>query len=228
MTGPGDTGIRRGRIVRWLARPPGVPLALAATSAGLTLAYGCSVPAGYFGTVMVGVMGMAAAAGIWAIRAVTSVVACALLGDGWATGLRRLAGWRWWVAPGILAVLALVTVSGASLQLGWLARRRELAAIAEAWRKDPRGVAGMPGADRIPTGSDGMPSHPLELWFPSQSGDQPTRGRDDGFAVWVPGTGFIFERGCWVHAPTLAADSPLRPYLKALGDGWYAGRLPDP
>lgn len=144
------------------------------------------------------------------------------------TGLRRLGGWRWWVAPGIAAVMVFLAVSGASLRLGWYARRGQLGEIAEAWRKDPLAIAGMPGAEHVETGGDGLPVHPLDLWFPGEAGRQPTRDADAGFAVRVPGTGFLFERGYYVHAPTLAADSPLRRDLHALGDGWYAGRLSDP
>lgn len=217
----------RSRVLERLTRPPGPLLAVASSAAGLTLAYGCSVPALYFGAVMAGVATIAVAAGLWCVRAAASVVAGVLLGAGWMHGFRRLAGWRWWVAPGIIAALAVVAASGAPAWLGWRSRLGWLAPIADAWRRDPRGVAGLPGADRVASGSDGLPTHPLDLWFPAPGGDQPTREADAGFAVWVQGTGFLFERGYYVYAPTLAAGSPLRPHLRALGDGWYAGRLAD-
>lgn len=218
---------RRGRLLRWLTRPPGTPLAVAAAAAGATLDYACSVPAAYFGTLLLGLAGLAAVAAMWMLRAAASVASGVMLGEGWTHGFRRLAGIRWWIAPGIALLAAVVAASGAATWIGWRLRMGQLGPMAEAWRQDPRMVAGLPGADRIPTGSDGLPQHPLDVWFPVPQPEQPTRAADDGFAVWEPGTGFLFERGFYVYAPNLAVDSPLRRSLRALGDGWHAARLID-
>lgn len=202
-------------------------MAAAAAAAGLVLAYGCSVPALYFGPAAAGITALAVVAGVWALRAAAAIAASVMRGEGWRHGCRRLWHRRWWAAPAIAVLLAAASVSGLAAWVGWRLRMGQLAPMAEAWRADPRSVAGLPGSEHVATGEDGLPLHPLDLWFPATQGVQPTRESDAGLVVRVPGTGFLFEHGVYIHAPALAADSPLRPYLRALGNGWYAGRLVD-
>lgn len=218
---------RRGRVLRLLVRPPGLPMAAAAAAAGLVTAYGFSVPGLYIGPAAAGITALAMVVGAWALRATAAVIGAIIRGEGWQPACRRLGHRRWWAAPAIAVLLAAASGSGLATWIGWRLRMGQLAPMAEAWRVDPRSVAGLPGSQHVATGEDGLPRHPLDLWFPPPQGVQPTRESDAGLVVRVPGTGFLFEHGVYVHAPTMAADSPLRPHLRALGDGWYAGRIAD-
>ena len=112
-------------------------------------------------------------------------------------------------------------------------RRGELDALAALWTagdldglRARSNAVGASGGLRVMFDADGRPAAPIDLGhgmlrpFVRDGAEADWRG----FAVEVPGTGFLFETGGYVYLPDLAEDQvPANARISPLGGGWWQG-----
>ncbi|MFM8697337.1 MAG: hypothetical protein ACKOF7_01510 [Phycisphaerales bacterium] len=224
-------GLRRsapGALAQALMRAPALPMLACGLMAAAALAWGRSVPGGYFLWQMVAAAALVLLTGLSLLRMLAAGFVSnrhGRLGD-----CARQRGW--WAVPAACIAAIAVALSPLPLYVGFWMRRGDLDALAARWAAgdmDGLGALERKCADRglrVRFDADGKPEAPIELG-PGLLQPLVRDGAEAdwrGFSVEVSETGFLFEVGGYVYLPDLAEDQvPANTIISPLGGGWWQG-----
>ncbi|MFM8872227.1 MAG: hypothetical protein ACKOJI_02490 [Phycisphaerales bacterium] len=224
-------GLRRsapGALAQALMRAPGLPMLACGLMAAAALAWGRSVPGGYFLWQMVAAAALVLLTGLSLLRMLAAGFVSnrhGRLGD-----CARQRGW--WAVPAACIAATAVALSPLPLYVGFWMRRGDLDALAARWaagNMDGLGALERECAGRglrVRFDADGKPEAPIELG-PGLLQPLVRDGAEAdwrGFSVEVSETGFLFEVGGYVYLPDLAEDEvPANTIISPLGGGWWQG-----
>jgi hypothetical protein len=185
------------------------------------------VPTGYFGWELVAAAALVLLAGIYLLRVLWAGFASNRYGRLGDCARQR----GWWAVPVACIAAVAVALSPLPLHAGFWVRRSELDALAALWNAGDldglraRAVSSGRGL-RVMFDADGRPQEPKDL---GSGMFQPlirpgAEAEWRGFAVEIPETGFIFERGGYIYLPDLPVDTTPANYgFSPLGGGWWQG-----
>lgn len=228
-TGHGLRPMAPGALARALMRAPGLPMLACGLAASAAWAWGRSVPTGYFGWELTAAAALVLLAGTYLLRMLAAGLASNR--NGRLADCARQRGW--WAVPVACIAAVAVALSPLPVHAGFRMRRGELDALAALWTagdldglRARSNVVGASGGLRVMFEADGRPAAPIDLGHGMLRPLVRDGAEADwrGFAVVVPGTGFLFKTGGYVYLPDLPADSlPATAALSPLGGGWWQG-----
>jgi hypothetical protein len=207
--GPGTLG-------RWLMHAPGLWYQLIVLAGCGLVFVGGMAPGGWFGILALGATWLL----VLGAFGITRLLVATALAIRWKRLRAVGAQPGWWLPPAMVAALFGLAELGVPRDAGFLIQRSRLEAARAAWEA-------LPPAER----ATGVPVM-VELWTPSglrAAGNglfAITAHRLDpaeGFAVPVPGTGFLLTVGSYYYLPRMPVGSAGTANLRPLGDGWYEG-----
>lgn len=228
-TGRGLRPSAPGALAQALMRGPGLPMLAIGLAAAAALAWGRSVPTGYFGWELTAAAVLVLLAGAYLLR----LLAAGFLANrnGRLADCARQRGW--WAVPAACIAGVALALSPLPVHAGFWTRRGELDALAALWaagdldglRARSNAVSAGRGL-RVMFGEDGRPEEPIGLGHGMFAPlvREGAEGLWRGFAVEVPRTGFLFETGGYVYLPDLPEDEvPATAGFSPLGGGWWQG-----
>jgi len=198
-------------------------------AAAAALAWGRSVPTGYFGWELTAAAVLVLLAGAYLLR----LLAAGFLANrnGRLADCARQRGW-WAVPTACIAGVALA-LSPLPVHAGFWMRRGELDALAALWEAGD--LDGLRARSNAVSAGRGLRVMFDEDGRPEEGGDgghgmfaplvrEGAEGLWRGFAVEVPRTGCLFETGGYIFLPDLPEDDvPATAGFSPLGGGWWQG-----